>query len=193
MPSGTGWICGFPGISRASACLMRVSICGRRSGSRTGNGRQRRYTPPNAFRAAANIWADINTADGYFNHANALAQLKDYKAAADNYELALVMRPDWPEAQTNLELVRVLGKDPDAVDNFEGGTGGMLGADDIVFTNDEKRMAAATEDEQIEGIVDQKQINQLWMRRLQTRPADFLRLKFSYQSMRADLQAEEQP
>ena len=65
----------------------------------------------------------------------------------------------------------------------EGGdmTGGMLGADEIVFTTGDS--PPSTGEEQTEGgqVLSDTEIRALWLRQVQTKPADFLAAKFAYQ------------
>jgi Ca-activated chloride channel family protein len=63
-----------------------------------------------------------------------------------------------------------------------GGTGGKLGADGFVF-DDRAKDAEQTMTEaeaRSQGLTDE-QIESIWMRRVQTTPAQFLEIKFSYQ------------
>ena len=66
---------------------------------------------------------------------------------------------------------------------FEGGdmTGGKMGADDIVFDQDATKGDQEVEIAGGEPLSDQE-IQALWLRRLQTEPADFLKSKFSFQN-----------
>ena len=71
-----------------------------------------------------------------------------------------------------------------------GGTGGKLEADRIVFDerakNAKQTMSAeelAAQADKVQGLSDQ-QLQTMWMRRVQTTPGDFLRLKFSYQQQK---------
>jgi Ca-activated chloride channel family protein len=63
-----------------------------------------------------------------------------------------------------------------------GGTGGQLEADAIVFDN---RAKTASQTQEVDvGAGDQlsdDELRALWLRRVQTQPADFLRAKFNYQ------------
>jgi Ca-activated chloride channel family protein len=140
------------------------------------------YYAAEAFGVAAAIWADIPGPQAHFKRANALAHLEDYSGAADGYRLALRAKPDWQVAKENLQLVLALAVKPKPTNDYDGQQATEIGADEIVFSNDKKRMDQA-QDEMIlnEGGLSSAEINALWMRRLQSRPADFLRLKFHYQ------------
>ena len=60
------------------------------------------------------------------------------------------------------------------------GTGGMLGADEIVFS-DAKSPPSAGEEETGGAPLSDEELRSIWLRQVQTKPADFLRAKFNYQ------------
>jgi len=134
------------------------------------------------FQQAAAIWAGMPGAQTHFKRANALAHLENYAAAADGYRLALQLKPEWLAAQENLALMLALAETPDTISDYGAQEASKVGADEIVFSNDQQRMDQAKEEVSIEsGGLSSQEINALWMRRLQSSPADFLRLKFRYQ------------
>jgi len=140
------------------------------------------YYAAEEFQMAAKIWADIPGALPHFNRANALAHLKDYSGAADGYRLALQLNSDWPLARENLALMLALAEQPEEITDFNAQEVSKVGADEIVFSNDKNRMDQAKEEVSVDqGGLSSQEINALWMRRLQSSPADFLRLKFRYQ------------
>lgn len=132
------------------------------------------------FEAAASAFARVNSADGHFNRGNALLMGGRYAEATAAYERALVLHPDWPEAINNLEIARLRAERT----RLEGGemTGGMLGADKVVIDT-EKRDSEGGGQEQVEGgqPMSDRELQALWLRRVQTSPADFLRAKFAFQ------------
>jgi Ca-activated chloride channel family protein len=75
-----------------------------------------------------------------------------------------------------------LAEKPEAIEDYGAQEASEVGADEIVFSNDKNRMDQAKEEVSVEqdGLSSQA-INALWMRRLQSTPADFMRLKFRYQ------------
>lgn len=132
------------------------------------------------FEAAASAFAGVNSAVGHFNRGNALLMAGKYAEATGAYERALVLNPGWPEAINNLEIARLRAERT----RLEGGdmTGGMLGADKVVFDT-EKRDSEEGGQEQVEGgqPMSEQELQALWLRRVQTSPADFLRAKFAFQ------------
>jgi len=112
-----------------------------------------------------------------------------YTDAITAYERALVLRPDWPRAIDNLEIARLRA----AKTRREGGemTGGKLAADEIVFDT-EQRVSQGGGQEQTEGgqMLSDLELQALWLRRVQTKPADFLRAKFAFQLVAGEADEE---
>lgn len=131
------------------------------------------------FKKAAGVFAGIGTAESAFNHGNSLLMQGQYSDAALSYSRALELRPEWDDAITNREIA--LGRA--AMLKQEGGdmTGGMLGADDIVFTTGESSPSAPEEQTDGGQPMSDAEINAVWLRQVQTKPADFLSAKFAYQ------------
>ena len=67
-----------------------------------------------------------------------------------------------------------------------------IGADEIRFDNEKKPGGRDTEINQEQAASDQN-VQDLWLRRMQSNPADFLRAKFSYQLATGDEPTEEAP
>jgi Ca-activated chloride channel family protein len=131
------------------------------------------------FEQAAGVFAGFNTADAAFNRGNALLMRGSYDAAAESYSRALELRAEWDDARINRDIA--LGRASKLKQEGGEGTGGKLGADDIVFSDSPSSPSA--EEEQTEGgqPLSDSEINALWLRQVQTKPADFLAAKFAYQ------------
>jgi Ca-activated chloride channel family protein len=142
------------------------------------------------FKKSAGIFASMDTAEAAFNHGNALVMQGQYDAAAERYARALEFRPDWADATNNREIALARA----AMLKQEGGegTGGMLGADDIVFTEGKSPPGAG--DEQTEGgeAMSDEELRAVWLRQVQTKPADFLAAKFAYQQAMRPAPGDEQ-
>ena len=137
-----------------------------------------------AFEQSAGVFAGYDTAASAFNHGNALVMQGKYEAAAARYARALELKPGWEDATVNREIAVARA----AMLKREGGdmTGGMLGADEIVFS-DGSAPPSAGEEQVVAGqeMSDAEQ-RAVWLRHVQTKPADFLAAKFAYQqAMRA--------
>ena len=131
------------------------------------------------FAEAAGVFAGMDTADATFNQGNALLMQGQYDAAAERYMRALELRPEWQDAMTNRDLALARA----AMLKQEGGdmTGGMLGADDIVFTKNKPPSGAGEEQTEGAEATSDKEMRAIWLRQVQTKPADFLAAKFAYQ------------
>lgn len=140
------------------------------------------YYAAEDFARAEKIYARQYHASGYFNWANSLAHQEKYPQAVRAYKLALLMQPQWPQAQANLDLVKAMDIKKKSLDENNGGSQGELGADDIAFDlEQQKHSDATTQDEMGIGELGEQQLQELWLRRLNTRPVDFLRRKFAFQ------------
>jgi len=135
------------------------------------------------FAAAAEVYARLDTAAGQFNRGNALVLQGEYAQAIEAYERSLRRRPGWQEARDNLEIARLRA----ARLQTEGGdmTGGRLEADEIVFDAGSPGSDEAP-DPDTAGALDDQTLQALWLRRVQTRPEDFLRARFAFQLARAE-------
>jgi Ca-activated chloride channel family protein len=131
------------------------------------------------FKAAGHAFGRVKTAEGLFNQGNALVMQGKYTDAVEALEKALEKRPGWREAEVNLEIARLRAENM----KQEGGDMGEphYAADEIVFTSGKKD--GAGEEEIAEGgeKMSDQTLQAMWLRRIQTKPADFLRAKFSYQ------------
>jgi len=135
------------------------------------------------FEAAVEQFARVDTAEGYFNLGDAYAHLGQLQQAAMSYEEALRRKPDDRAARENRDLVEsLIQKKKKAKEKEEEPPEGQeptYNPDEIKF--DEKgKKGKKGEINQAELSVEQ--IQQVWMRRLQTTPSDFLRLKFAAQA-----------
>ncbi len=131
---------------------------------------------------AAGIFAGFDSAEGLYNQGNALLFLGKYEEAAKAYNRALDQKPDWENPKINQEIALARAK----LLEFEGGnmSGGKIGADDYVINNNpDSSSPSSDEEEVIEGItpMSDAELRAVWLRRVQTNPADFLRSKFAYQ------------
>jgi Ca-activated chloride channel family protein len=130
------------------------------------------------FKAAEEAFARDGSPEGAYDRGNALVLSGKYDGAIKSYDRALSLRPDWKEATENRALAvirrdRLQFKDGDA-------TGGEEKPDEIVFGKQKSQSGDEVQVDAGEPLSDD-QLRALWLRRVQTRPADFLRAKFSYQ------------
>ena len=135
-----------------------------------------------SFKEAAGIFAGFDSAEGLYNQGNALLFLGKYEEAAKAYNRALDQKPGWKEPKINQEIALARAK----LLEFEGGnmSGGKIGADDYVINNNPDNSSPSPDEEEvIEGStpMSDAELRAVWLRRVQTNPADFLRSKFAYQ------------
>jgi Ca-activated chloride channel family protein len=136
------------------------------------------------FESAAAVLGRATTPEGVFNRGNALVLLGRYEEAIASYEKALEARPDWTRAEENLAIARARLAALAPPEDDYGGTGGKLGADEIVINQDPGRSSSSDETEVIDAgdqALSEDAMRALWLRRVETRPADFLAAKFSQQ------------
>ncbi len=131
------------------------------------------------FDKAAQAFARRDTAEADFNQGNAWLMRGKYETAMASYDRALQRRPEWREARENRDLAEARAKLVERTGDEMGDQ--TIGADDIVFDKTKKSGGQETEMAGERAISDAA-VQAMWLRRVQTRPADFLRAKFAYQN-----------
>ena len=132
------------------------------------------------FKQAAGVFAGLDTAESAFNQGNALPMQGEYVEAADRYSRALELRPEWDDAIKNREIA--LGRAERLKQVGGDMTGGMLGADEIVFNTGDSSPSAGEEQTDGGQALSDAEDRALWLRQVQTKPADFLSAKFAWQN-----------
>ena len=137
------------------------------------------------FKEAAAAFARVDSPEAAFDRGNALVMLGKYSDAIESYDHALQHRPDWHEPSANRALAEARRQRLEPPKDDASDTGGQLEADAIIFDD---RPQQSGDPQQVEvvtgGDLSDAQLQALWLRRVQTRPADFLRAKFAYQLSR---------
>jgi len=135
------------------------------------------------FEKSATVLGRSSSAQSHYNRGNALVMLGEYDAAIAAYQSVLSKRPGWPEAEQNLNIATLRKQALAPPDDDFGGTGGMLEADEIVF--DQTGRVNKSSSEQVVDAADQllseDAMRAMWLRKVETRPADFLAARFNYQ------------
>lgn len=135
------------------------------------------------FEDAATVLGRSGSAEANYNRGNALVMQGQYEAAIESYQKALMKRPAWLEAEQNLEVARLRKQALAPPDDDSGGTGGQLEADEFVF--DDTGRVNKSSSEQVMEATDQPKgeeaMRAMWLRKVETRPADFLAARFNYQ------------
>ncbi len=134
------------------------------------------------FKQAASAFARSNTSNSNYNRGNALIMLGKYEEAIEAYDRSLDITPGFEAALNNREIARLRAER--LVKEGGNQTGGEMAADDYVF---DLNPSKGGENQTTEGgardskPLNDSQIQALWLRRVQTRPADFLQARFAYQ------------
>ncbi|MEM9382596.1 MAG: tetratricopeptide repeat protein [Planctomycetota bacterium] len=138
------------------------------------------------FEAAAAEFGRAPTPEGAFDRGNALVLLGRYEDAIASYDAALAARPGWREAGENRAIALVRKERLAPSEDDAGGTGGKLEADDFVIDGKSEPGDVGEPIEVGDGDrLAQDELQALWLRRVETKPADFLRAKFAQQFARA--------
>jgi Ca-activated chloride channel homolog len=130
------------------------------------------------YDSGLNAFALSDTAEAWYNQGDALAHMGKYPEAVAAYQQALSRRPHWKEAEDNLALVQSLIPKPkiDKKDkDEEQAEAPDLPPDQIKFDEKGKEGKKTSIRMKPETIAD------IWMRNIQTTPADFLRRRFAMQ------------
>ena len=135
------------------------------------------------FESAASVLGRAGSAQAHYNRGNANVMLGQYDAAIEAYQKALSRRPGWSEAEQNLQIAISRKQALAPPDDDYGGTGGQLEADEFVF--DQSGRVNKSSSEQVIDASEQQQgedaMRAMWLRKVETRPADFLAVRFNYQ------------
>ena len=130
------------------------------------------------FEQAERTFARVATPEAEFNRGNCLVMQGKYEAAIDRYDRALELRPDMTDARVNREIAIARAK---SVERKGGDMGDQkLGADEITFDKTNNAEGQETEMTGKQPLSD-AQMQAVWLRRVQTKPAEFLKSKFAYQ------------
>ncbi len=145
------------------------------------------------FEKAASVLGRSASAEAHYNRGNAHIMLGEYDAAIEAYQSALSKQPGWPEAEQNLQIASLRKQALAPPEDDFGGTGGQLEADEIVFAQPGR--VNKSSNEQVVDAADQQlgeeAMRAMWLRKVETRPADFLAARFNYQlATRQNAQSE---
>jgi Ca-activated chloride channel family protein len=132
------------------------------------------------FKEAARILSGLDTADAAYDHGNALVMLGQYENAVTRYDRAIALRPGWSDAEANRALALVRAARLKTTGGDTGNTDSR--PDQVVFDAAKPKNDAAPTDPEAGGPpMSDEAARALWLRGVQTKPADFLRAKFAYQ------------
>ena len=130
------------------------------------------------FEKAEQAFARVETCEAEFNRGNCLIMRGKYEAAVERFDRALELDAALEDARINRDIATARAK---LVEKTGGDMGDQkIGADEIVFDKKKDSGGQKTETEGSQPLSD-TEMQALWLRRVQTKPADFLRAKFAYQ------------
>lgn len=137
------------------------------------------YYRAGEFEKAERAFARSATAEAEFNRGNCLMLRGKYDDAIGRFDRALQLRPKWEDAIVNREIAQLRAK----MTEQKGGEMGdqRIGADEIRFDRNKKNEGGQETELDGSSAVSDSAMQALWLRKVQTKPADFLRSKFAYQ------------
>lgn len=133
------------------------------------------------FERAAAAFLRSDTAEAHYNRGNALVMRGAYDAAGEAYREALARRPGWTEAEDNRRLAALRAERLAPPADDAGGTGGALEADELRFDDTQRTARGGVDAELADGAFTDAALRERWLRRVQTRPGDLLRIRFAMQ------------
>lgn len=132
------------------------------------------------FKAAAQTFAAVDTAEAAYDQGNALVMRGQYDDALARYDRALALRPGWVDALANRDIARIRG----ARKKIEGGVADDTESSPDQIVYDKAKKGGEDTTVQSAGGMSDDMVRALWLKQVQTKPADFLRVRFAYQLAR---------
>ncbi len=137
------------------------------------------------FDRAAGAFGRTGTVEGLFNRGNAQVLMGDYAGAMATYANVLEQKPGWQPAIGNMAVARARLEKLTPADDAppQKGVGEDDEPDDIVFDDRARNRTDANEETVTEAMeaLNDKALRALWLRRVESRPGEFLKRKFAYQ------------
>ncbi len=131
------------------------------------------------YAEAAEVFASQPTAEAAFAQGMAHVKAQAYRDGIRAFEVALERNPEHAAATRNLQITRAIVDYVERVrEQSDTGEEAGIGADDIVFDNESGRGAETT----ISGEDAGMQTAEEWMRTVDTRTSDFLRIRFALEA-----------
>lgn len=145
------------------------------------------------FKAAAEMFSRIDTAEGFFNLANAQAHGRNYVSAVKTYDMVLKIDPGHAGALKNRDMIQKIIDDINMMSASQraedSDSSRELGEDEAQTADGAERQDfIEREVEQLtaEQVLLDEQVNDLWMQQVQKDPSRFLGVKFHMQLQREE-------
>ena len=141
------------------------------------------------FKDAAQTFGGLDTPEAAYDQGNALVMLGKYQDAIVRYTRAIELRPDFADADANRKLAtlraaRIAAQDGQPAEAKEPGEPGDM--DELPARTGKDQTNAKPDQADDSSVMRDEAIRALWLRRVETRPADFLRSRFAYQLQAAE-------
>jgi len=133
------------------------------------------------YASAIDQFAGSDSPQAWYNQGDALAHLQRFPEAAHAYEQALRAKPGWQDAEDNLKLVRSLIPPPKKDDNNQEQAPAKEPGETQVEDKDDSGKKGTQRFQ-----MNSEKMADIWMRNIQTSPADFLRRRFAIQANEAE-------
>mgnify|MGYP000262012375 CR=1 FL=1 len=133
------------------------------------------------YEAAAEAYERLDTPEAAFAKGLAYIRNRAYRDGIRAFEETLDLDPDFPGAAENLKTAKeILDYVETTREQSDTGEDSGIGADEVVFDNEENRGAETTigEDGDTSGLLTTQQ----WMNLVDTRTGDFLRQRFAVEA-----------
>lgn len=135
------------------------------------------------YEEAVEVLGRVETAQAAFIQGMAQIKSRAYRDGVRSFETALARDPDYPGAAENLAQARaIVDYVEEAREEQDTGEDSGIGADEVVFDNEAARgedtQMEAPENSDASGLLSVDQ----WMRTVDTRTGDFLRLRFALEA-----------
>jgi Ca-activated chloride channel family protein len=132
------------------------------------------------YSEAAQVYGRLPSAEAAFAQGTAHVKTREYREGIAAFEKALERDPHHTVALRNLEIARaILAYVETAREQSDTGEEGGIGADDVVFDSESER---GTETTITEADRVKMETAEQWMRTVDTRTADFLRIRFALEA-----------
>ena len=132
------------------------------------------------YEEAVTVLDRVETAQAAFIQGMAHLKSRGYRDGVRSFELALARDPDYPGAAENLAQAQIIVEYVEATrEASDTGEERGAGADDIVFDNEANRGAETQIEVEEDGAGGGLLTADQWMRTVDTRTSDFLRLRFA--------------